>query len=303
MIVETTQCLPCLRARQHQEVTAGDPSLPRPETNTARRRPRRTPRDTNVQTLQSRQQDRKLAPWRHRVRGVSASQAGSFLTESTYNEGARGREGLPSSAPEAFNRFRQQSVSRGAGSDRNKEGLMLRIEGVIIDPSIPSGIPSSLPIGASASDITHISAASPSVAGSAHRGTPGMPIGCQEIISSNMRSIDEYISGIDNTHGQARTRGESRSRNTEHPGSRTTHRAPSERRGRDNTKHIRPAKRSPSSPVSMSPDDPALQLSRYDLRCRWIMIVKDVGAAQSDVTVHLPDHLHLHHLCRPLGLQ
>ena len=200
-----------------------------------------------------------------RARSVSASQAGSFLTESTYNEGTRGREGLPSPAPDAFNRFRQQSVSRGAGSDRNKEGLMLRIEDVIIDPSIPSGIPSSLPTGASASDITHISAASPSVARSAHRGTPGMPIGGQEIISSKMRSIDEYISGINNTHEQTRTRGESRSRNTGRPGSRTTHRAPSERRGRDNTKYIRPAKRSPSSPVSMSPDDPALQLSRYDL--------------------------------------
>lgn len=200
-----------------------------------------------------------------RARSISASQAGSFMTESTYQRSARGREGLPSPAPEALNRFRQQSVSRISGSDRNKEGLMLRIEDVIIDPSIPSSIPSSVPSAVTASDYTHISNASPSVARSNYRGISAQPMSNPDVISSKIRSIDEYISGINNTHEQARTRDESRSRNTDRPASRTTQRAPSERRGHDNTKYIRPAKRSPSSPVSMSPDDPALQLSRYDL--------------------------------------
>jgi hypothetical protein len=200
-----------------------------------------------------------------RARSISASEAsGSFLTESTYQEHDRGREGLPSPAHEAFNRFRQQSLSRYAPSERNKEGLVVRIEDVIIDPSMPSSIPSSIPTGASASEFTHITAGSPSVARSV-RGTSAIPINPTDMMSSKIRSIDEYINSLNDAHMQSQSRAESRSRNTDRPGSRTTHRAPSERRGRDNARYIRPAKRSPSSPVSMSPDDPALQLSRYDL--------------------------------------
>jgi hypothetical protein len=197
-----------------------------------------------------------------RARSISASQAsGSFLTESTYQEHDRGREGLPSPAHDAFSRYRQQSSSRGAASERNNQGLMLHIEDVIIDPSIPSSVPT----GASASEFTHITTGSPSVARSTHRGASTIPINPTEMMSSKIRSIDEYISTLNQAQVQSQSRVESRSRNTDRPGSRTTHRAPSERRGRDKAKYIRPAKRSPSSPISMSPDDPALQLSRYDL--------------------------------------
>ncbi|KIW06893.1 hypothetical protein, variant [Verruconis gallopava] len=193
-----------------------------------------------------------------RARSVSASQAGSFLTESTYQENDRGREGLPSPA---LDRFHKHTPSRSGGSERNKEGLILRIEDVIVDSSIPSSIPT----GASASEFAQIAAGSQSGATSQQRGIAGLQSNPSDMVNSKIRSIDEYINSLNDAHTQGRTRAESRSRNADRPGSRTAHRAPSERHGRDNTKYIRPAKRSPSSPISMSPDDPALQLSRYDL--------------------------------------
>ena len=199
-----------------------------------------------------------------RARSVSASQAGSVLSSGTYQESERGRTGLPSPAQGVFARLREQSHTRTATYERKPGSLMLNVEDVVIDPSLPSSIPSA---AMPPSEYTHITGGSQSVAQSMHRGipSPAMQRAADNLVNSKIRSIDEYINRLDeaNLHNLSHSRNENRSRNTNRPASRTQERAPSETRGRGGVRYIRPAKRSPSSPVSMSPDDPALQVNKY----------------------------------------
>ncbi|MCJ1400737.1 hypothetical protein MMC11_003945 [Xylographa trunciseda] len=86
------------------------------------------------------------------------------------------------------------------------------------------------------------------------------------------RSVDQYISSLEEAqfyshkHKESRRHHRSREGRTNASGivehksrSKGRHREPSEDRGRSGVKYIRPAKRSPSSPVPMSPED----LQRY----------------------------------------
>jgi hypothetical protein len=82
--------------------------------------------------------------------------------------------------------------------------------------------------------------------------------------SSKVRSIDQYISSLDEANNYTRPR--TTDPVEERPASRTARarsrpRDESQSRGRSGVRYIRPAKRSPSSPVPMSPEDAGIYTS------------------------------------------
>jgi hypothetical protein len=199
----------------------------------------------------------------YRNRSASASQAGSIPTSSSYQPATaveRGRSGLPSPAQGVFQRLRQeQTDGRNGSRERKPEGLSLTVEDVIIDMSLPSGV--------STSDYTNITAGSTSITSAAQelrRVAPSPPVRSgNSLQSSKIRSIDQYINSLDDANYREQQQPISRSSTADperRPRSRTTNRG--ESRGRAGVRYVKPAKRSPSSPVSMSPDDPALQLNK-----------------------------------------
>ena len=110
----------------------------------------------------------------------------------------------------------------------------------------------------SANSLTRGDLISPPVTGQSWTSSAKSP-------SVSGRSMDQYISSLGEaqfySHKQKDSHRTHRSRNGrshgEHKSSRSKprHREPSEDRGRAGQKYIRPAKRSPSSPVPMSPED------------------------------------------------
>ncbi|KAE9989224.1 hypothetical protein EG327_002961 [Venturia inaequalis] len=192
-------------------------------------------------------------------RSASTSQASSFLTASEYQEDDRGRSGLPSPAQGVFARLREEESAknhRGSSRERKPSQLSLDNIDIVIDSSLPSG--------ATQSSYTNMTGGSNSMLGGAYetrRGatSPGPLRTGISMQSAKIRSIDQFINSLEEANYQAPDRTHEA---PERPGSRSTRRAPSE--GGRRTQVIRPAKRSPSSPVSMSPDDPALQLSNYN---------------------------------------
>ncbi|KAE8152190.1 hypothetical protein BDV25DRAFT_138131 [Aspergillus avenaceus] len=157
-----------------------------------------------------------------------------------------GIKGLPSPASGVFEALREQSDSRNGSRDRMPDGLQLHlypteISGAdVMDQSDASNFRSP------ASTMNSFSSAkSPSVSG---------------------RSIDQYISSLDEANYHAkkyqghRSNGQGR-QNTDETMSQSSTRQPRSRntsrdaRGRHGKRYIQPAKRSPSSPVPMSPEE------------------------------------------------
>ena len=158
---------------------------------------------------------------------------------------------LPSPAQGVFARLREESHTRHPSRERKPDGLEVRVMETLYDDNF-SPVPStSTSLYSTGTGPSRASALSPPLTGNSIKSAKG-------------RAIDEYISSIDAAREQAREkraqsrrRGESRKRD-ENQGSRGTSRArePSETRGRHhNVRYIKPAKRSPSSPVPMSPED------------------------------------------------
>lgn len=159
-------------------------------------------------------------------------------------------KGLPSPAPGVFETLNNHSDVRNGSRDRKPDGLQIELvqaqEAQSEDPE-RSGI---LPSAKSTTSTLHsyASAKSPSVSG---------------------RSIDQYISSLEEAnyhsrkHRSHRTHGRGR-RNTDETASQATRiqnsrEVSQESRGRNERRYIQPAKRSPSSPVPMSPEE----LARY----------------------------------------
>ena len=195
----------------------------------------------------------------YRGRSASASQAGSsMLSSDTYlptTAVERGRSGLPSPAHGVFARLREEQHNRYASRERKPEGLSLHVEDIIIDPSLQSGVTNS--------EYTNITVGSPSVQGAAHQQGPSPPLTGNSLVNAKITRMDNYINGLDEANYYA-TEAPSRTGTADperRPGSRATQRAASASRGPGGVRYVKPAKRSPSSPVSMSPDDPALQIS------------------------------------------
>ncbi|KAJ5587184.1 uncharacterized protein N7459_002949 [Penicillium hispanicum] len=158
-------------------------------------------------------------------------------------------KGLPSPGPGLIEALKEHSDIRNGSRDRKPDGL--QIELVQAEESQSAHDRSDLLPSAKSTTSTlnsYASTKSPSVSG---------------------RSIDQYISSLDEANYRAkkyrghRSHGRS-ARNTDETGSQSSRihhsrDASQETRGRNERRYIQPAKRSPSSPVPMSPED----LARY----------------------------------------
>lgn len=160
---------------------------------------------------------------------------------------AREEDSLPSPAQGVFARLREQSRARGGSRERNRDNLEVHVVETRYAGNASPG-PSTGNESSTRSGLTGPSragAASPPLTGNSVKG----------------RAIDAYINSVEVARqaraesrvrtGDGRQRGESR-------GGRGTSRVrdASESRGRGNTvRYIKPAKRSPSSPVPMSPEE------------------------------------------------
>jgi len=183
---------------------------------------------------------------------------------------------LPSPAKDAFTALQEKSRIRNTSRDRKPDGLHIRMPSqdqiqsthYISTDIINSGRGDhrrsttlnslhSLPSGGLStgrSDMTRSDTKSPSISGQSWASAKSPSV--------SGRSIDQYISSLDEANRNRRKhrskkRTESREgRDAGEHKPRSKHRTHdrSEDRGRDNRRYIRPAKRSPSSPVPMSPE-------------------------------------------------
>lgn len=152
---------------------------------------------------------------------------------------------LPSPAHGIFTALKQESRARNGSRDRKPEGLQLHVENAVVVGGLPTSYGDSV------------------LSGYIGRSEDTSPLPTSHSTNnSKIRSIDEYVSSLEEANFYSRQRRtESRQRTASRDGrarSRTGHREPSEIRGRAGVRYIKPAKRSPSSPVSMSPEDAGL---------------------------------------------
>ena len=179
---------------------------------------------------------------------------------------------LPNPEVDAFTAFRERekSKARSASKDRKPDGLHIRmpsnpIHGAFISPAGS---------GSNASDhrrshlFSHLqsqeSMSEQQDAGSDAKSPPpsGQSWSSVKSLSNSGRSTDQFISSLDEASYHSRRSKDSsgrrhKSREGREHKPRSKHRTKdhSQDRGRDHRKYIRPAKRSPSSPVPMTPDD------------------------------------------------
>ncbi|KAF2264492.1 hypothetical protein CC78DRAFT_580274 [Lojkania enalia] len=179
-------------------------------------------------------------PFSTRRASSTSNQKEFILTPARY-EPAKSQGHLPSPAVGVFETLKERGTeSRNSSRNRKPENLHLDMKETVIEQGPETGYSNNL---------------SPPLTGAS-------------VKSAKARSIDQYISSLDEANYYARKRADSRaevrpgSRNEGRPASRTTDRArsrtrdtPTESRGRSGVRYIRPAKRSPSSPVPMSPED------------------------------------------------
>ncbi|CAL5870872.1 uncharacterized protein PFLUO_LOCUS5113 [Penicillium psychrofluorescens] len=158
-------------------------------------------------------------------------------------------KGLPSPAPGIFDVLKEYTDPRNGSRDRKPDGLQIELLHAEQSYSDIQNRSDLIPSAKSTSTLnSHASNKSPSVSG---------------------RSIDQYISSLDEANYHARRYRDNRShgrerRNADETGSQSSRihrsREPSqENRGRNDRRYIQPAKRSPSSPIPMSPEE----LARY----------------------------------------
>lgn len=174
---------------------------------------------------------------------------------------------LPDPSSDTFTAFAEKTRARNGSRDRKPDGLQIHMPSQNhitnnylssgSDHRAPSNLSSLHSNGSTSGRFDSRSEKSPSISG--HSWTSAKSPG------ATSRSIDQYISSLEEAgYHTRRQKGTSRRRQESREGrphigehkSRSKHRAHdrSEDRGR-NQKYIRPAKRSPSSPVPMSPDD------------------------------------------------
>lgn len=144
-------------------------------------------------------------------------------------------KGLPSPAPGVFEALNNHSDLRNGSRDRKPDGLQLELVQTEQGQADGHDRGDLLPSAKSTTSTLHsyASTKSPSVSG---------------------RSIDQYISSLDEANYHARKH---RGHRTASQSSRShrSREASQETRGRNERRYIQPAKRSPSSPVPMSPEE------------------------------------------------
>ncbi len=176
---------------------------------------------------------------------------------------------LPDPAADAFTAFREREASkkRSASKDRKPDGLHIRmpsnqIQGAFISPA-GTGSGGSGPHRTQArTDLQANDSISERL--SEARSPPLSSQSWASVKSPSVsgRSTDQFISSLDAAgHYSRRSKDPSARRHKSREGrehkSRSKHRNKdrSQDRGRNHQKYVRPAKRSPSSPVPMTPDD------------------------------------------------
>lgn len=178
------------------------------------------------------------------------------LSSSVYTPGrSKTRDKLPPPTNDAFSMLKQEARARNGSRERMPKGLQLEMNETIVVQDLPTG---------------HTGSINSAMASSHAASELSPPLTSDSLQNSKVRSIDQFISSLEeanNYHTQDRTASKSRQeqRTASRTESRTGSRAESRRRARDQStesrgrsgaKYIRPAKRSPSSPVPMSPEDP-----------------------------------------------
>jgi hypothetical protein len=176
---------------------------------------------------------------------------------SDISAGPQSAVRLPSPSHGLFARSRTQSRPRQMSRDRHPDGLKVQIVQTRYTSDALSPGPSTQDTsGTGRSGVSRMNAPSPALTNSSMR-------------SAKTKAIDDYINSVEQARLQkrharpeSRTRGESRartddSRRADSRSGRATSRARdrSEARGRTDVHYIKPPKRSPSSPVPMSPEE------------------------------------------------
>lgn len=169
---------------------------------------------------------------------------------------------LPSPAHGIFDNYQTRSSSRNGSRTRKPDGLHLEMHQKIIELGPETGGTGYQTSTTDASSVSRVTAERQGEVGSP-------PLTGASLASTKVRAIDNYISSLqeanfyaqqqrtaDKQRASSRQRGESRNRRDA-----SETREARDPRGRSGVRYIKPSKRSPSSPVSMSPDDPALQLA------------------------------------------
>jgi hypothetical protein len=166
-----------------------------------------------------------------RAASTGADQKELLLSATTYKP-SQTHETLPSPAAGVFDTLREKEAeTRNSSRSRNRQDLQLMMQETVIEQGPDTGYSINL---------------SPPLTGAS-------------VQSAKARSMDQYINGLEEANPHvARNRADSRTE--ARPASRTARtrsrtRDVSESRGRSGARYIRPAKRSPSSPVPMSPED------------------------------------------------
>jgi hypothetical protein len=158
------------------------------------------------------------------------------LSAATFNPG-KSSDHLPSPAAGVFEVLKEKrNESRGSSRSRNIQELHLDMKDTVVETGPETGYSNRL---------------SPPLTGAS-------------VKSAKARSIDQYISSLEEANHYAQNR--TNSRNEERPASRTARtrsrtREESQNRGRSGVRYIRQGKRSPSSPVPMSPEDAGIYSS------------------------------------------
>lgn len=172
---------------------------------------------------------------------------------------------LPSPSPESFTMSKREARTRNGSRDRKPDGLQIQwppMESIITGDYMTS------PDLSVASSKQSRTATNRSVAGSNTTGNRS-PMQSERSYRSvgnaspaiAGRSLDQYINSLDAAqHHSEKTRGQASKEKHDKARARSGSRKPknretSEERGRANARYIKPAKRSPTSPVPMSPED------------------------------------------------
>ncbi|KAN0119609.1 hypothetical protein V8E51_001817 [Hyaloscypha variabilis] len=172
---------------------------------------------------------------------------------------------LPSPSPESFTAGKRDARTRNGSRDRKPDGLQIQwppMESIITgdymtspDTSVASSKTRGQPSAAGSTSTSGLTRSPP------YSERSYKSIGKESPVVTG-RSLDQYISSLDSAQYHAEKLKKQGSRERQDKSGRTrsaTRRAksrdPSEDRGRSAARYIKPAKRSPTSPVPMSPED------------------------------------------------
>ncbi|TVY88663.1 hypothetical protein LAWI1_G007297, partial [Lachnellula willkommii] len=176
---------------------------------------------------------------------------------------------LPSPSPESFTIKNQAARTRNGSRDRKPDGLQIQwppMESIITGDYMTSP---ELSVASSKARTNTSRSVAPSTASLSTGGRSPMTsersyrsVGTASPVVTG-RSLDQYISSLESAQYHAekqRVRHSSRDRHDKSGRARSSSRKakarePSEDRGRSAARYIKPAKRSPTSPIPMSPED------------------------------------------------